>query len=106
MPQIIIENLFNKIINGDPDLTILDNIHQNYIDWMHTCGKKGNCTSCKMIVVKGANNLSPHTGTEEKFRSLGRLKDRERLACQCKLLGDITIKAPDFYKLPHVQYSS
>lgn len=106
MPQITIENLFNKTISGNIEMSVLDNIHENYIDWMHACGKKGNCTTCKMIVLQGANNLTPFTKAEEKFAALGRLRDQERLACQCKLLGDVTVKVPDMYKLPHMHYSS
>lgn len=106
MPQINIENLFNKNISGHPDLSILDNIHANLIDWMHACGKKGNCTTCKMIIVKGSENLTPRSRSEEKFAALGKLKANERLACQCKPTGDISVKVPDFYKLPHMDYSS
>ena len=106
MPQIIIENLFNTNINGDPNLSILDNIHENYIDCMHACGKKGNCTTCKMIILEGSENLTPRSRSEEKFAALGKLSANERLACQCKATGDISVKVPDLYKLPHVEYSS
>ena len=85
MPKIIVENLFNKTIRAVSNLTVLDNIHENYMDWMHACGKKGNCTTCKMIVLKGDENLTPFSQPEERFIAIGRLKDHERLACQCKL---------------------
>lgn len=106
MPQIIVENLNNKSITADPSLTILDNIHADFIDWMHACGKKGNCTTCKMIVISGLENLTTPSRSEQKFAALGKLTDHERLACQCKQVGDITIKVPDVYKLPHIRYSS
>ena len=106
MSIITIANLNHKKISAHTEnTTVLDIIHENYIDWMHTCGKKGNCTTCKMNVIQGMENLSELSRNEEKFRQLGRLKEGERLACQSILKGDITIAVPHMYKLPHLKYS-
>ena len=60
MGKIIIENLNNKEISStDNSKSVLDIIHENGIDWMLACGKNARCTSCKLIVVDGAENLSP-----------------------------------------------
>lgn len=73
---------------------------------MHACGKKGRCTSCKIIVEEGMENLSPLTDREEFFRRLGSLKSNERLSCQAKLLsGQLSVKVAEENKLPHMQYS-
>lgn len=106
MTHIIIKNLFNKtILANNGTQTALDVIHDNYIDWMHTCGKKGNCTTCKMIVLEGSENLSPLSANENRFRSLNRLAANERLACQTEVRGDIVVEVPAIYKLPHIKYS-
>ena len=105
MPQINIVNLDNKRItfrDKDKTLTIL---HQNFIDWMHQCGGKGRCTTCKMIVISGMEMLSPPSPFEEKCRTTGLLKNDERLACQCSVSGDIVINVPKENKLPHIKYS-
>lgn len=45
---------------------------------------EGVCGTCVIEVVEGAENLSEQTQEEKDF--LGE-QDRERLACQCKILG-------------------
>lgn len=106
MAQIIIKNLYNKVIVvSNNSQTVLDSIHEHYIDWMHSCGKKGNCTTCKMLILEGAENLSQPSRNEMNFMKLKRLSSNERLACQCFVNGDIIVEVPAIYKLPHVQYS-
>jgi ferredoxin, 2Fe-2S len=106
MPKILIQNLNNKlVISNDISKNILQHVHQTGIDWMHACGAKGRCTSCKMLVVEGLENSGPLSPFEEKCRKFNRLKDNERLACQCTAQGDMVIRVPDAYKLPHVKYT-
>lgn len=107
MPKIIIENLdSHEIISSESDRKVIELIHENYIDWMHACGKKGRCTSCKMIVKEGLENLSPMTEREIFFRERGRLNETERLTCQAKLEnGEIVIRVADVNKFPHMDYS-
>ncbi|MFC3878921.1 2Fe-2S iron-sulfur cluster-binding protein [Algoriphagus namhaensis] len=107
MPEIVIENLFGyKISSTTSHRKVIDLIHENGIDWMHACGKKGRCTTCKMILVGGEENLSPINDREELFLTQGRLKSGERLSCQSTLLsGKIIIRVADRNKFPHLEYS-
>jgi ferredoxin, 2Fe-2S len=107
MPDILIKNLFDKTVTTEENdtKTVLKILHENQIDWMHACGAKGRCTSCKMIVEKGIENLGPLTLVEKNYKNLGRLKENERLACQVTLSGNIEIKVPGMYKFPHISYS-
>lgn len=106
MPKIRITNLNNQqlTVTGN-SARVLDIIHRHHIDWMHSCGKKGRCVTCKMTVVAGMENISERTRPEQKYADMGLLTADQRLACQCTLLGDIVIKVPDQYKLPHVTYT-
>ena len=108
MPRIVIQNLGNFTIDfSDTDRKVIELIHENGIDWMHACGKKGRCTTCKMIVVSGQDHLSSETERELFFRNQDRLKPNERLACQSTLLSDtLTIRVADVNKFPHMTYSS
>ena len=108
MPVIIIENLHQtEIKTKQTDRKVIDLIHENYTDWMHACGKKGKCTTCKMIVLSGMENLSPKSAAEERFYQLGRLKADERLTCQTRLLkGSLNIMVAEEDKLPHISYSA
>jgi len=107
MPSIIVENLNRlEIQTKEPNRKVIDLIHENYTDWMHACGKKGRCTTCKMIVLSGMENLSPKSPAEEYFYNKGLLKPFHRLTCQSRLLrGNIRIKVAEEDKFPHIRYS-
>jgi len=106
MPDIIIENLNNIKLSADISAkNVLEIIHNHYIDWMHACGGKGRCTTCKMQIIKGKENLSALSKFEQAYKEADKLADNERLTCQAMLLGDIVIKVPESGKLPHVDYS-
>jgi len=107
MMKIIIENLDNhEIIFEDSGRKVIELIHENYIDWMHACGKKGRCTTCKMIVRSGMENLTPLNEREQFFRERGRLNEDERLSCQAKIeTGELHIRVAEQNKFPHMVYS-
>jgi 2Fe-2S ferredoxin len=107
MVQIAIQNLGNRAIESKHrERKVIELIHENGIDWMHACGKKGRCTTCKMIILEGQENLSLETAQELQFRALKRLHPNERLACQTYLLqGALTIRVPDSSKFPHLTYT-
>ena len=95
MVKIIIENLGQKELTvSDLSKSALRHFHTHFIDWMYACGGKGRCTTCKMIVLKGAENLTSQTPAEKKYRDEGLLAENERLACQVFLLESITIEIP------------
>ncbi len=50
-------------------------------------------------------NLGEITAPEIKYQEIKRLSQNERLACQAIVTGDLTVKVPDIYKLPHLEYS-
>ncbi|WP_040495825.1 2Fe-2S iron-sulfur cluster-binding protein [Fulvivirga imtechensis] len=107
MAKIVITNIDNKVIStNEKSNTVLKILHENFIDWMHACGGKGRCTTCKMIVIEGMENLGHLTVHEKRFMEMDALKENERLTCQCILeKGVVTIKVPETSKLPHIQYS-
>ena len=106
MAVIVIKNLSEKALEvQDFSKTILQHIQANSIDWMFACGGKGRCTTCKVIVTDGIENLEPKTQPELKYENLGLLSGNERLACQVKIKGNVTILVPEEGKLPHIKYS-
>ncbi|MBO3698957.1 2Fe-2S iron-sulfur cluster-binding protein [Roseivirga sp. E12] len=106
MPKILIRNLNNKvIIANDSSSSILNAIHNADVDWMHACGAKGRCTTCKMVVHSGIESFDPDSEAETKFRALGKLKDNERLSCQNKLKEDVEISVAEVNKFPHMNYT-
>ena len=106
MAKIVIENLYGKILLvQDPEKSLLEHFHHEGLDWMHACGGKGRCTTCKVIVQSGSDYLTPLTPSEGRYRSMSALKMNERLSCQVKVRGDIVLVVPDECKLSHITYS-
>lgn len=107
MVKITIENLGQKeLFVNDLSKPLLHHLHSNGIDWMHACGAKGRCTTCKYIVKAGWENITPLSPAEHRYRQNQQLLDGERLACQSRVLGNIVIRVPEEYKLPHVHYTA
>jgi ferredoxin, 2Fe-2S len=106
MARIVIANWQEKTWEvHDLSKTLLRHFHDRHLDWMHSCGGKGRCTTCKAIIITGSQNFQPVTAAELSYRQQGLLKDTERLACQAKISGDIVIAVPEEYKLPHIRYA-
>jgi 2Fe-2S ferredoxin len=106
MAVIVIKNLEEKTLEvKDFSKTILCHVQENALDWMHACGGKGRCTTCKLIVLEGSENLEPKTSAELRYENQGLLVNNERLACQVKINGSVTIFVPEEGQLPHIKYS-
>ncbi len=104
MANIILDNLQSKrIITKDKSEKLL-HILLRETDWMHACGGKGRCTTCKMQVLEGSENLSEITEAEKKYIKLNKLHSDERLACQVSTNGDLTIRVKKENQLPHLRY--
>lgn len=106
MVKIIIENLGQKeVAVTGVNKTALQHFHADFIDWLHACGGKGRCTTCKMIVVEGMDRLGDLTVAEIEYRRQGLLAENERLACQTKVSDNVKVRVPEESKLPHLRYT-
>ena len=105
MPLLTIENLPGATVEVPAGVTLLAALQAAGYDWMHACGAKGRCTTCRLQVCDGLENLSPLTAAELRYRAASRLQPNERLTCQVHLpAGDVTGRVPDATKLPHLRY--
>jgi len=105
MPLLTIENLPGAMVEVPVGATLLAALQAAGHDWMHACGAKGRCTTCRLQVRAGLENLSPLSDAEQRYRAAGRLLANERLTCQARLLaGEATGRVPEATKLPHVHY--
>jgi ferredoxin, 2Fe-2S len=107
MPSITIQNLANKTVTLPASVqSIIQAFAEQGIDWMQACGQKGRCTTCKMKVLEGEEQMSAPSENEQRMQKLGRLPEGYRLACQCWVKsGHVLVRVPDVNKLPHMQYS-
>jgi ferredoxin, 2Fe-2S len=106
MPIIVIANLADKTIpEPDLSLSLLKNFHRQGWDWLHACGGKGRCTTCRVAVLAGTENMSQPAETERRMRNYNRLLPGERLTCQTYLLsGEVLLFVPEDCRLPHLVY--
>lgn len=56
-----------------------------------SCGGEGVCCKCIVKVLDGRDRLSPIESTEADLREIHDLTRNERVSCQTKVLGDITV---------------
>ncbi len=106
MAKVVIENMGSKSIDClDKKEKLLDILLQE-TDWLHACGGKGRCTTCKVIITEGMDGLPPLTTPELKYVDLHLLRKNERLACQISVMNDLIIRVPNGSKLPHLNYSA
>ena len=105
MPNIKIANLNSKTIHCTGKREKLLDILLRETDWMHACGAKGRCTSCKARVLEGMEHLNERTLVETQYLKLNKLRSDERLTCQAEVEGDIVIEVPKENQLPHLSYS-
>ncbi len=75
--------------NGE---TILKIALDHNIPMEHACGGNGFCTTCMCQVEQGMENLSPRNENEE---NMGVIDDPNRLSCQSRVEGDVTVKLID-----------
>ncbi len=60
---------------------------------MFSC-RRGTCGTCITNIMKGAENLSPPEIGEQMTLQVMDAKPNQRLACQCKVNGDVTVASP------------
>ncbi|MFK7825286.1 MAG: 2Fe-2S iron-sulfur cluster-binding protein [Oligoflexales bacterium] len=57
--------------------------------------RDGACGACMIRVKKGMNNLSKMEDDERDFLETMAAEEDERLACQCKVLGDVIVEVSE-----------
>lgn len=72
--------------------TLLDISIKNKIPHLHECGGNGICTTCRVRVLEGIQNLSPKTEFEKSSCHARKWDPSIRLACQARPKGDVTLQ--------------
>lgn len=106
MTKVIIKNLNDKVVDlSSCSRSLLHCLLEYGLDWMHACGGKGRCTTCKVQIIEGLEQMSPLSHAERKYREQRLLNNDERLSCQLIVKGDIKLVVPNDSQLPHITYS-
>jgi adenylate cyclase len=72
--------------------SLLDVALKAGIPHTHACGGNARCTTCRVLVVDGEQNLAEPTWKETRVAKKIGLGGRYRLACQTKVEGDATVR--------------
>ena len=78
--------------------SVLETLRQRGVPHASLCGGRARCTTCRVLVTKGAETLSPAAGLEAAALSRIGATPGMRLACQLRPSSDISIMpllAPD-----------
>ena len=100
MPKVIFTNN-NRIVDVERGTSVLEAALTHHIDLFHTCGGNCSCSTCRILVLKGAENLSPMAEDEAGLLDSFDLRSPHRLGCQSLVLeGTVEIRIPDRTKSP------
>ncbi len=91
LPQVTYQAM-NQTIPTTIGNTLLQVSIDNKIPHLHECGGNGLCTTCRVRIIEGINNLSR---ISKKERILGNKRNWDpsiRLACQSRVQGDVVIQ--------------
>lgn len=90
--RVSINYLGEKTVETVPMQTILEASHANEIPHMFECGGAARCSTCRVMIVDGLENCLPRTSLEEKMAARKGFYPEIRLACQTRVVGDVTVK--------------
>jgi 2Fe-2S ferredoxin len=76
--------------------TLLDAAKELGFPLNHDCGGNASCTTCRVEVQSGEENLSEIDFEEQDLLDREALSEPwHRLGCQAKVLGDVVVKVPE-----------
>lgn len=73
---------------------LLDAAEEGRVNLRHVCGGNAQCTTCRVQVREGKQNLTPINDKESRRLPDERLAADWRLACQARVHGSVTVRIP------------
>jgi ferredoxin, 2Fe-2S len=87
----------NQKIQVPAHTTLLEAAIQLELDLDHFCGGNCSCGSCRIQVLQGSENLSSPRPNEQMVLGPDAQHKGDRLACQARAMGPVSIGIPDFF---------
>jgi adenylate cyclase len=81
-----------KSVEIDAETSILQSALRNGIPLIHACGGNARCSTCRVLVLQGLENLCPRNQQEQNLSEQRNFNARVRLACQATVKGDVTVR--------------
>ena len=100
MPKITFKDN-QAAIEAEKGRSILETALEHQVPIYHTCGGCCSCSTCRVLVLKGSENLSVMEEPERLILDSFDLKPPHRLACQALILnGHVEVEIPHRDKPP------
>ncbi len=100
MPKIFFKNE-NRTVEVEKGTSILEAALKHDIPIYHTCGGNCSCSTCRVLVLKGAEHLSKMDDMEAQVLDSFDLKMPYRLGCQSIVTGGmVEVDIPSRSKAP------
>ena len=96
MPRVTFIHPEGKSEEVATDLSLLEAAEQMGFPLHHDCGGNASCTTCRVDVVAGLENLSDIDFDEQDLLDREALIEPYRqLGCQARVLGDVIVQVPE-----------
>lgn len=90
MPRITYQD--EAVVEVDTSTPILHASLQNGIPHTHVCGGNARCSTCRVLIMDGLENVCPRNEKEQKMALRRNFSPNVRLACQTTLQGDVVLR--------------
>ncbi len=90
MPRITYQN--EVVIEVDTVTPILHASLQHGIPHTHVCGGNARCSTCRVLILDGLDNVCPRNEKGQKMALRRNFSPNVRLACQTTVLGDVALR--------------
>ena len=77
-----------------PYTTVLKAVFMAGINLPQFCGQNSSCTTCRVLLRQGKQNLSLPLLQEQEVLAESGINQTHRLACQAKIIGDVVVERP------------
>lgn len=96
MPRVTFLHPEGKSGEVEANLTLLEASQVLGFPLHHDCGGNASCTTCRVEVQQGAENLSETDFDEQDLLDREALTERwHRLGCQARVQGDVVVRVPE-----------
>jgi 2Fe-2S ferredoxin len=96
MPRVTFLHPDGKSGEVQTDLSLLEAAEQLGFPLNHDCGGNASCTTCRVDVIAGSENLSEIDFDEQDLLDREALTEPyHRLGCQARILGDVIVQVPE-----------
>ena len=86
-----------KTVTVPHGTSILNAALNNDIDLDHFCGGTCSCSTCRVEILSGGENLSKMKPNESMVLGHEKSQRGDRLSCQAKAEGTVVVRIPDYF---------